>query len=221
VHGIQAPVWINTAQGQIHFINDSACSLFGIRSREALNLPCHALVCGRDGTGRAYCSSECPVRRAVRNGLPIAPASLQIGSGSVSHWVHLLVIKTENGDGKPSLVHCALPDDRGKRVEEYLSRVMLRSPTAGVQYAQLIEARLSQREWEVLRLLAEDESLHGIALRLRISYTTVRNHVQHALGKLGLHSIMEAVAFYLLTADEFPEAPWASPNSLRGKARQN
>ena len=60
---------------------------------------------------------------------------------------------------------------------------------------------LSEREREILRLLSNDESLHGIAHRLDLSYATVRNHVQHVLNKLGVHSILEAVAFYLLVEE--------------------
>jgi len=57
---------------------------------------------------------------------------------------------------------------------------------------------LTKREAEILRLLAEDPDLRKIAVSLHISYATVRNHVQHILGKLGVHSISEAVAYHIL-----------------------
>ena len=63
---------------------------------------------------------------------------------------------------------------------------------------------LTVREREILRLLAEDHDLYTIANELHISYVTVRNHVQHVLAKLGVHSIMEAVACYLLLENEQP-----------------
>ena len=57
---------------------------------------------------------------------------------------------------------------------------------------------LTKRETEILRLLAEDPNLRNIAVSLHISYSTVRNHVQHILGKLGVHSISEAAAYHIL-----------------------
>lgn len=61
---------------------------------------------------------------------------------------------------------------------------------------------LTPREREILELLAEDNTLHAIAERLYVSYTTVRNHVQHILLKLGVHSTMEAVAQHLLESNQ-------------------
>jgi DNA-binding NarL/FixJ family response regulator len=52
---------------------------------------------------------------------------------------------------------------------------------------------LSERELEVLRLLAEGLPNGGIADRLFISVNTVRNHTQNILDKLGAHSKLEAV----------------------------
>ena len=53
---------------------------------------------------------------------------------------------------------------------------------------------LSPREREILRLMAEGRSAREIADRLFISYATVRNHTQHILEKLHMHSKLEAVA---------------------------
>jgi DNA-binding CsgD family transcriptional regulator len=60
---------------------------------------------------------------------------------------------------------------------------------------------LTQREAEILRLLAEDRDLRDIAASLQVSYATVRNHVQHILTKLSVHSILEAVACHILSTD--------------------
>ena len=57
--------------------------------------------------------------------------------------------------------------------------------------------RLTNREWEILCLLADGESGAAIADKLFISPTTVRNHVQHILAKLEVHSRVEAVAMLL------------------------
>ncbi|HXZ82271.1 MAG TPA: response regulator transcription factor [Acidimicrobiales bacterium] len=53
---------------------------------------------------------------------------------------------------------------------------------------------LTQREFEVLRLLAKGMSTEGISSLLFLSEHTVRNHVRNILAKLGAHSKLEAVA---------------------------
>ena len=56
-------------------------------------------------------------------------------------------------------------------------------------------SRLTRREQEVLRLLASGADNDGIAQALVISPQTARTHVQNVLGKLGVHSRLEAAAF--------------------------
>jgi two-component system response regulator NreC len=56
-------------------------------------------------------------------------------------------------------------------------------------------SRLTHRERQVLRLLAGGADNDGIAQALVISPQTARTHVQNVLGKLGVHSRLEAAAF--------------------------
>ncbi len=55
--------------------------------------------------------------------------------------------------------------------------------------------RLTERELEVLRLVAQGLNNREIAKRLFISENTVKNHVRNILEKLQLHSRMEAVMY--------------------------
>jgi DNA-binding NarL/FixJ family response regulator len=55
--------------------------------------------------------------------------------------------------------------------------------------------RLTERELEVLRLVAQGLNNKDIAKRLFISENTVKNHVRNLLEKLQLHSRMEAVLY--------------------------
>lgn len=53
---------------------------------------------------------------------------------------------------------------------------------------------LSEREIEVLQLMANGASNRAIAARLVITVGTVKSHINHILGKLGAHNRTEAVA---------------------------
>ncbi|WP_345893832.1 ribosome-associated translation inhibitor RaiA [Nocardioides sp. TF02-7] len=55
--------------------------------------------------------------------------------------------------------------------------------------------KLTDRELEVLRLVAKGLSNRDVAQRLAISENTVKNHVRNMLEKLQLHSRMEAVMY--------------------------
>jgi DNA-binding NarL/FixJ family response regulator len=55
--------------------------------------------------------------------------------------------------------------------------------------------RLSERETEILRMVATGLSYKQIATRLALSHRTVQNHVQNTLGKLQLHNRIELVRY--------------------------
>jgi DNA-binding NarL/FixJ family response regulator len=56
---------------------------------------------------------------------------------------------------------------------------------------------LTQRETEILRLVATGLSYKEIAAELVLSHRTVQNHVQNTLGKLQLHNRVQLVRFAL------------------------
>lgn len=65
------------------------------------------------------------------------------------------------------------------------------------EQALLQLAELSPREREVLALLARGMTTTAIAEELVISPETARTHAQNILGKLGLHSRLEAATFVI------------------------
>ena len=69
-----------------------------------------------------------------------------------------------------------------------LDRAVRRTPAGGG------DPPLTRRELEVLRLLAEGRRQGEIARELVISEKTVGTHIEHILGKLGVHSRAQAVA---------------------------
>ena len=57
------------------------------------------------------------------------------------------------------------------------------------------DGQADRRELEILQLLARGLNNEVISRQLYISPTTTRNHIQNILGKLGVHSKLEAVAY--------------------------
>jgi two-component system nitrate/nitrite response regulator NarL len=55
---------------------------------------------------------------------------------------------------------------------------------------------LTDREREILQLLSRGESNKAIAMSLKISYDTVKQHVRHILNKLNLSSRVKAAVLF-------------------------
>ena len=66
---------------------------------------------------------------------------------------------------------------------------------ASEEKPQVPAPRLTDREMEVLRLVAQGLNNRDIAKQLFISENTVKNHIRNILEKLHLHSRMEAVVY--------------------------
>ena len=56
---------------------------------------------------------------------------------------------------------------------------------------------LTQREREVLQLVAEGHTTKSIAVNLNVSNKTIESHRQHVMQKLGLHSVAELTKYAL------------------------
>jgi DNA-binding NarL/FixJ family response regulator len=65
----------------------------------------------------------------------------------------------------------------------------------GEDRSQVPTPRLTDREMEVLQLVAKGLNNRDIAKQLYISENTVKNHIRNILEKLHLHSRMEAVVY--------------------------
>jgi DNA-binding CsgD family transcriptional regulator len=74
------------------------------------------------------------------------------------------------------------------------SRLLLLEERRAVTVATLRALGLTRRQSEVLRLLAAERGIDEIADALFISPQTVRKHLEHIYGRLGVHSREAAVA---------------------------
>ena len=200
VSSVGAPLWISSPDGIVSYINERAETLLGRSATECLGWPCSSVISGTASTCCPFCGPQSPVFSRYQQHQPIEPVELQVvTSRGEGRWILLMVIPVDSPDGSgPWLVHFAFSENRAYSIEKYLNKISSRTPHDGAGDPTLQRYGLTSRETEILRLLADDKSLYSIANGLHISYATVRNHVQHILTKLGVHSIIEAVAYYLL-----------------------
>jgi DNA-binding CsgD family transcriptional regulator len=189
------PVWVTGADGRMTYLNDSARELLG--NRPCVGNPCYSAVRGYTNEGEEVCSERCPVLSKALAGTHQGALRMHVGDPlDESSWALVFPMAMKGTDSRPrALLHLAYRLDREQRFEEYLRRVASRSGSAAQKPAMHC---LTPREREVLDLLARDLDPQSIASHLDLSYTTVRNHIQHILEKLDAHSSEEAVARWLL-----------------------
>lgn len=82
------------------------------------------------------------------------------------------------------------PSMASKLLTEFASMIK-----RGEERQQVPAPRLTEREMEVLKLVAKGLNNRDIAKQLFISENTVKNHIRNILEKLQLHSRMEAVVY--------------------------
>jgi two-component system, NarL family, nitrate/nitrite response regulator NarL len=70
-----------------------------------------------------------------------------------------------------------------------------RTTRSDISEARRLASHLTARERECLALVVEGLDTAAMTLRLGVSTTTVRSHVQALLTKLGVHSRLEAATF--------------------------
>ena len=180
--------------GKIVLWNRSAERIMGHPAREVVGRPCCDVFVGRDGAGNRLCYRGCHVVTQVKRG----------------ELVQHFDMATRTKSGKPVWINVSIVVVPGTRPDSSTTVHLFRDVTAAHEIEALVRDRLQQttphatdggdpveltrREIEILRLLAAGTSTRTMAERLHISTATVRNHVQHIMGKLEAHSRLEAVA---------------------------
>ncbi|MBC7225614.1 MAG: response regulator transcription factor [Thermoflexales bacterium] len=174
------------ARGDLRVVGEAADGEEALRLAEALRPDVVLLDCrlpGMNGIAVAQALREqCPAVRVVAlsayedEGLVLR----MLEAGAVGY-----VLKDEPLEGILAAVRAAA---RGKA---YFSPEVVAKVTAWAQGRR--PGGLTEREWEVLRWMAEGKSNREIARALFVSEHTVEKHVGRILEKLGMKSRVEVV----------------------------
>jgi len=176
------PAFAVDRRGVVVLWNDAAEQTFGYPCTDALGKKCWELMCGHDTNGNRYCFEHCPLIEMAFQHEPVN--NFQTSFETASHQQKPCTVScltVFNVPGDEMLLHICHPESTS------LENGHDQAP------AQIFPDKLSQRELEVLALLAEKVKTRDVASRLSISIRTVRTHIQHLMYKLRVHKRHEAI----------------------------
>lgn len=177
--------------------NEAATDLFGLPEEEAIGKSCYDVMCWTDRVGNPVCLG-CDVEPPGADG-ELTPTREVMGTTADGKnlWLSATTVTPPPEiQSRCRVVHLvrevSLPPELERLVVERLG-----ANTPAGQQQPTVLSRLTPREREVLKLLTEGLDGNAIAEKLYLSQATVRNHIQHILNKLEVHSRTEAVALAL------------------------
>jgi PAS domain S-box-containing protein len=179
------------ADGAILLWNRAGQRILGEPPREVLGRPCCEVFAGYDDAGNRLCYRGCHVASLVRMDEAVQSFDMRTrGKNGRPVWINVSVLRTRPERGAPLTIHLFRDVTATKELLTLVGERLAPRPAGGDA-----RERLSRRELEVLRLMTEGLNTKAAADRLHVSTATVRNHAQNILGKLGVHSRLEAVAY--------------------------
>lgn len=178
-------------RGVIVLWNSSAERMFDYSATQALGQRCWELLRGKDTYDNQYCCKFCPLREMAFHHEPVNEFHASFKSGSTvrkQYAINCLTIFDAHGDNQ--LLHICRPDMETSEVGD---DVATNIPSTNIPPVNSPGVALSQRETEVLKLLADGESTRNIAAIMDIKTSTVRIHIGHVMVKLKVHKRRDAV----------------------------
>ena len=192
---------------RIVFWNAAAERILGYQAEEVRGRACYEIFRGRPRPGCLACHPACPVMIAASRGETIPSYNvLSRTRDGKAILLNVSVIVPPASDSPLATIHLFRDVTHQLHYEAYVEQLLraaarLPPPQTTLGRSALekspLRALLTAREKEVLYLLVQGKATREIADSLRISYATVRNHLQTILRKLGVHSQREAVKLAL------------------------
>lgn len=184
-------------QGEIVSWNSGAVKLFNQEASATLGKRCWSVMAGQDLYGNRYCCKRCPLlqmasRHESVHSFPVMFKTAANGLKKIT--LHCLTVF--GGDGDELLLHlCGGADETPESFNAEHSTMEYSTKNHATTHPSANNHRgaLTNREHEVLALLAEGKATREIASLMCISPATVRNHIQRTMYKLHVHTRLEAV----------------------------
>lgn len=191
---------------RIVYWNKAAETILGFGSNDVTGQFCYQLLHGYDNERHLICKARCRVAGLTLNSKPVPNYDIHMATkhGGI-RWLNMSVFsyRMVNTNGKKLIVHLFHDLDREKVDEKLMTHLIelinrYQDPSnKNIIGMESLQEALTPREREILTLLAQGHGTRDIANLLSLSLHTVRNHIQHTLQKLQVHTRLEAVAIAL------------------------
>ena len=200
----QDAVFIVDSDQRIVVWNEAAERILGYKAEEAIGQYCFELLDGNPPCSEGICQKDCNVFELTRRNLaPPTYTRLVRSKDGNTCWLRFTHIGIPLSAESAQAIVVHLVNDvseqiRDRQLLEQLGGYAKEQPNRFGSIEEdprlpVPEPQLTNREVEVLRLLAEGSETREMAARMGIKVSTVRNHVQKILEKLGVHTRLEAV----------------------------
>ena len=189
---------------RIVYWNKAAEAILGFDREDVAGQFCYQLLNGSDESRRLICKERCRVMKLALQSRPVPNYDIRTATKQGEDcWLNMSVFtyRMSGANGKKGVVHIFHDLDRKEvddRVFRQLVKVINRYQDIRHNNGAKLESHqntLTSREHEILEFLVDGHSTQEIARILTISTNTVRNHIQHILQKLQVHTRLEAVAY--------------------------
>jgi PAS domain S-box-containing protein len=183
-----------TPEGKICDCNEASCRLFGLPATEISSRGCAQLLEGKTASGHPICSPACPVLEQAKEGRLTDAFDVEIQAPAGRRWVNVTTLLVPTKGHNRLIVHLLRDVEVAKRLELLMRHILDEISTLTGAEVPILPAsasphlELSPREHSILRMLTLGLSSKEIAEELGCSVATVRNHTQHLLHKLSVHS---------------------------------
>jgi DNA-binding CsgD family transcriptional regulator len=178
--------------------NEAATGLLGHSPGDALGASCVEVLCWSDRCGNSVCDGLCPAAEPGDEDEVMGTREVigRSASGKTLWLSASTIVPPIELRDQCRLVHLIREVSLPPELERLIADRLDGKKSDAVESVDHL-AELTAREREVLQLLTDGYDGAAIAKELYLSPATVRNHIQHILAKLGVHSRVEAVAFAL------------------------